>query len=127
VSISPDIAQLPDKLPIDAALVRLALGSVINNALRFTPYGGKVIVTGKVEDCYAAIYVRDTGTGIPDDIVQKIYDPFLTTYEGAPGLGLTIAKAAIERHSGTITVEKTLPGDGTTMKILLPLSSTTKI
>ncbi|MBF0320121.1 MAG: sensor histidine kinase [Nitrospirae bacterium] len=125
VSISSNIELLPDMLPIDAPIIRLALVNVIKNALRFTPYGGKVIVTGKVEDSHAAIYVCDTGTGIPGDIVEKIYDPFFTTYEGAPGLGLTIARAAIERHGGTIAVDQTLPGDGTTIKILLPLPYST--
>ncbi|MBF0556425.1 MAG: hypothetical protein HQK96_18055 [Nitrospirae bacterium] len=121
VSISSNIAQLPNKLPIDAALIRLALHNVIVNALRFTPYAGKVIVTGTVDDQNAAIFVSDTGPGIPDDIAGKIFDTFFTTHEEAAGLGLTIAKAAIERHSGTITVNKTRPGVGTTMKILLPL------
>ncbi|MBF0457628.1 MAG: sensor histidine kinase [Nitrospirae bacterium] len=120
VSISSNIAQLPDKLPVDDTLVGLALYNAIVNALHFTPYGGKVVVTGTMDDQNAAIFISDTGPGIAEDIAGKVFDPFFTTHEDAAGLGLTIAKAAIERHSGTITVDKTQPGGGTTMKILLP-------
>ncbi|MBF0567326.1 MAG: sensor histidine kinase [Nitrospirae bacterium] len=122
VSISSNIAQLPEKLLIDAAIVHLAIVNVIVNALRFTPYGGKVIVTGTMDDQNAAIFISDTGQGIPDDIAGKVFDAFFTTDEDAAGLGLTIAKTAIERHSGTITVEQSMQGNGATMKILLPLS-----
>ncbi|MEO5361312.1 MAG: sensor histidine kinase [Nitrospirota bacterium] len=122
VSISSNISELPDKLPIDALLISLSIVNVIINALRFTPYGGKVIVTGTVEDTNAAIYISDTGPGIPEEIIGKIFDPFFTTVEEAAGLGLTIAMTAIKRHNGTITVlNNSRPECGTTVKILLPV------
>ncbi|MCG6551962.1 MAG: sensor histidine kinase [Candidatus Magnetominusculus sp. LBB02] len=121
IPVSSNIAELPDTLNIDAALLRPALYNVIVNAMRFSPYGGKVTVAGTVENSHAAIYVSDTGPSIPDDISEKVFEPSFTTMDGAPGLGLTIARAAIERHSGTIAVDKTKQGGGTVMKITLPL------
>ncbi|MDZ4384000.1 MAG: ATP-binding protein, partial [Nitrospirota bacterium] len=69
---------------------------------------------------YASINIGDTGTGIPEDIRGKIFDPFYTTKVQGLGLGLTLTQRIVESHSGQIEVESR-EGKGTTFIINLPL------
>ncbi len=68
-----------------------------------------------------AIIVRDDGSGIPADILPRLFEPFLTTKETGRGvgLGLAISRSILERHSGSIDVQSE-PGRGTTFTITLP-------
>jgi signal transduction histidine kinase len=73
---------------------------------------------------FVAITVRDTGVGIPPDILPRIFDPFFTTKpigEGT-GLGLSVTYSIVERHGGEITVESE-PGRGTTFMVALPIDA----
>ena len=69
------------------------------------------------------IQVRDDGSGIPPDILARIFEPFMTTKESGQGvgLGLAISHSIVERHRGTISVQSEL-GRGTTFTITLPLN-----
>lgn len=68
------------------------------------------------------VEVRDDGSGIPDDILPRIFEPFLTTKEGAKsvGLGLAVSQNIVERHSGKIEVQSKT-GKGTTFTVTLPV------
>ena len=67
------------------------------------------------------IKVQDTGEGIPNDQLDKIYDPFYTTKDNGSGLGLAVVYRIINEHHGQIQVESSL-NQGTSFKISLPLS-----
>jgi signal transduction histidine kinase len=69
----------------------------------------------------ARIRVRDTGAGIPPDVLAQIFDPFFTTKEDQQrtGLGLAVARSIVEQHGGEIAVEST-PGKGTEFVVALP-------
>ncbi len=71
------------------------------------------------EGRYVKFSIRDYGTGIPPEHLQKIFDPFFTTKPKGSGLGLAIAYSIVERHDGHIAVES-VPGKGTTFHIYLP-------
>ena len=73
------------------------------------------------EDNFAKIEVEDTGKGIPDDVIPKIFDPLFTTKQEGTGLGLPSCKNIVEQHGGTIEV-KTEFGKGTTFTIKLPIT-----
>jgi len=73
------------------------------------------------------IVVRDDGSGIPADILPRIFEPFLTTKETGRGvgLGLAISHSILERHNGTIEVQSQV-GRGTTFTVTLPVDTETK-
>jgi signal transduction histidine kinase len=120
------------KIYADAGSLRQLLMNLLLNAIYFTPEGGNIFIKTEpddasqeqgVKECRSRIRlsVRDTGTGIPSDLIDKIFDPFFTTKpigEGT-GLGLTICHKIVEEHGGTIDVESK-PEKGATFTITLP-------
>ncbi len=68
------------------------------------------------------IYISDTGTGIPEESLTRIFDPFFTSKKNGTGLGLSICQGIIENHGGTITAQSVL-GEGTTFQIWLPIGN----
>ncbi len=72
------------------------------------------------DGAWAEVAVTDTGPGIPADVLPHIFDPFFTTKEKGTGLGLSVVYGIVQRHGGAIEVASA-PGQGTTMRLLLPL------
>jgi len=96
--------------------------NLLDNAIKFTPKGGNVILSYEVRDGEVQFAVKDTGPGINPRDLQKIFDPFWQAKPGAhfgAGLGLAIAKALVEQHNGRIWAEST-PGAGTTVFFTIP-------
>ena len=117
----------PQAIPGDADRLRdQVLGNLISNALKFTPEGGRVSVRGRPDGDWMVIEVEDTGTGIPQDQLQHVFDKFFQVGEQArsqgAGLGLTIAHEVVTGHAGRITAESEL-GVGTLFRIRLPLNA----
>lgn len=97
--------------------------NLLQNGLHALPNGeGRLTVETGLRDAHVFFSVRDTGTGIPDDIRARIFEPHFTTKppgEGT-GLGLSIAYRIVEDHQGHFAVEST-PGEGTTMTVMIPV------
>jgi signal transduction histidine kinase len=113
---------VPDLDPIEVDPVRIGevLSNLLLNAVRHTPSGGSVTVAAGRADGGIAFSVRDTGTGIPPDVLPHVFDRFVKAADtGGAGLGLAIAKSLVEAHGGEITAESS-PGNGTTMRFVLP-------
>jgi len=110
------------KIHADAGSLRQLLMNLLLNAIYFTPEGGSIsITTGPDAAGRVRLTVRDTGAGIPQELLGKVFDPFFTTKpvgEGT-GLGLTISHRIVEEHRGTIEAESQ-PGKGTAFIITLP-------
>ncbi len=110
----------------DPNLVQSALANLIKNAIQFNSAGGRVRVSTKVQDGEVALTVADDGPGISQDQLDTIFSTFYqvdgssTRAVGGTGLGLTIAKRAIESHGGRIDVSSEV-GVGSTFTIFLPL------
>jgi two-component system sensor histidine kinase PilS (NtrC family) len=128
IEYSPPPTEL--RVPADADLLHRALFNLILNAVQFSPEGGVVRVD--VEDLRSAIGngrvsvrspvrigVRDSGPGVPESDVGKIFDPFYTTREGGSGLGLSVVHRAVEAHRGVILVER-WEGGGAEFSVYLP-------
>jgi len=88
------------------------------NALDAMPEGGELVISTQQEDKNVVITFKDTGTGIEENQVEKIFYPFFTTKDQGTGLGLAIAYRIMEEHGGAITVDS-MPGTGTTFKVIL--------
>ncbi|MGQ9808249.1 MAG: ATP-binding protein [Armatimonadota bacterium] len=114
------------RLNVDQDLMRRVLVNLLGNAVKFTPKDGEVSVeTAPAEDGMAHLVVRDTGYGIPESDLQRIFDKYAQVKgqkKAGPstGLGLTFCRLAVDAHGGRIWAESEL-GKGTQMHILLPL------
>lgn len=113
---------------VDPERMAQVLGNLVSNALRHTPAGGQISLAAAQRGNHAVLTVRDNGTGIAPDNIQRIFTRFYRgdearqAHEGESGLGLAIAKSLVELHGGTISVASTL-GEGTAFTIALPVGS----
>ncbi|MEO8877642.1 MAG: response regulator [Polyangiaceae bacterium] len=122
-------STVPEKLPLisaDAHRLRQVLYNLLSNALKFTPSGGTVVLAGKVIDARLEVSVRDSGVGIREEDLPRLFLEFtqLTSTrdvnaEGT-GLGLALTKKLVELHGGTITVASTY-GEGSTFTVQFPI------
>jgi len=101
--------------------------NLIGNALRYTPNGGSITLDAAVVDSLVRFAVMDTGSGIPKEYQERIFEKFYQVPESGPkgtGLGLYIAKEIVRAHGGEIGVESD-PGEGSTFWFTLPLVANT--
>ncbi|HQR18466.1 MAG TPA: ATP-binding protein [Gemmatimonadales bacterium] len=109
----------------DAEGVRLVLRNLFDNALRYTPAGGSITFRGVADEDGIALQVEDTGTGIPQEHLTRIFerfyrvDPSRSRAEGGTGLGLAIVRHTVEAHGGRVGAESQL-GRGTTIACWFP-------
>jgi heavy metal sensor kinase len=109
----------------DEGLLRQAVVNILDNAIKYTPPGGTIRVAVRDQPGVAGIEVADSGPGIPADQRDKIFDRFYRVEKDRPrdaggvGLGLAIAKWAVEANGGAIEVESR-EGQGSTFRIVLP-------
>ncbi|MFU0842137.1 MAG: Sensor protein QseC [Burkholderia sp.] len=103
--------------------IRLMMTNLTDNAVRYTPEGGRIEIRTRMEDGSAVIEVCDSGPGIPPAERSRVFDRFyraLGTKTQGTGLGLAIVKRIIDIHRGTIAIDDGLDGRGTTFRIRLP-------
>jgi two-component system sensor histidine kinase BaeS len=124
VELSVAIAEEVPLLELDPIRIREVLANLIANALRYTPAGGKIQVTGQLNgsDQAVTVLVSDTGSGIPSETLPHIFDRFYKSGSSrGTGLGLAIAKNLIIAHGGEISAQSEgLLGHGTTIRFMLP-------
>jgi PAS domain S-box-containing protein len=104
----------------DANALQQVLLNLLTNAREALHGRGEITIeTGHVSDESVRLIVRDTGDGIPSDVLPRIFDPFYTTKSEGSGLGLSISYGIVRDHQGTIDVQST-PGQGTTFVLTFP-------
>lgn len=109
-------AELPEtKLRADADLLRRVFENLFDNAIRHTPKGGKVELSSRVDGDRLSLTLSDSGPGVPAELRERIFDPFVQAEGGqrsvgGRGLGLTFCRLAVEAHGGRIWVEDGSPG-----------------
>jgi len=97
-------------------LLRRAIENVLRNAIRYSPRDSVIRMNLAESDAEASIEIRDRGPGVPSEAVARLFDPFFRVEEarvpngGGSGLGLSIAKRAVQLHQGVITAENAAPG-----------------
>jgi two-component system phosphate regulon sensor histidine kinase PhoR len=121
------IVDCPDDLPqitADAFRLQQVVVNLIHNSIKFTPEGGKVLVSAVVEDKYIRFSVSDTGKGISSSDLPRIFERFFkadrSRSSSGTGLGLAIARHTVEVHNGKIFAESTI-GKGSTFSFIIPL------
>jgi signal transduction histidine kinase len=117
--IAPDLA-----IEGDRQLLAQALSNLLDNAVKYVPEGGKIVLTAEMHGDKAEIHLDDSGPGIPPEMRKKVFDRFVRvdpsrTLPGT-GLGLSLVKAFIELHQGNITLSDSTLG-GTSFIIVLPV------
>lgn len=127
--------QIPENdvyLFCDSEKLEIVLTNLLLNAIQAMNNSGKIFIRLNKEEingedpntCFVVIEVEDTGPGIPDVLLSKIFDPLFTTRQIGTGLGLVSCKSIIEKHGGIISV-KTKVGQGTTFIMKIPMLKTT--
>lgn len=129
VSAEKDGIRLTTKIDKDVELegsavsaLRVALSNLLLNALQATPPGGEVTITQATEGDNLVIYVSDGGPGIPDDLRQRIWEPFFTTKQRGTGLGLAIVRKRMQEAGGTARLTTRVNGSGARFELRVPLS-----
>lgn len=110
---------------VDPLRIVFALNAIFENAIKFTPSGGEIVLSGEVSEREITLTVTDNGAGVPPEEIAKIFekfyqiDPYHTGQIRGFGLGLFYARQFIRDHGGTINF-KSVPGQGTAVSIVLP-------
>jgi PAS domain S-box-containing protein len=117
------ILDLDEKIPVtefDERFMKQAFLNLIKNAIAAMNEGGVLTIKTEGTDAEIQISVSDTGTGIPEENLSKIFEPYFTTKETGSGLGLTLVFKIIKEHKGEVTV-KSRKGAGSCFMITLPV------
>lgn len=116
------VGSYPDIL-VDGDMIRRVLVNLLENACKFTPVGGTISTGARAQGSEVLFWVHDTGKGMPPEVLEKIFDKFISLQsENMPrglGLGLAFCRLAIQAHSGSIWAESQ-EGEGSTFFFKLP-------
>ncbi len=112
---------VPLAVQVTPSRVVQALRRILTNAIEVSADGGEVRAGLDRDGDDGVMTLQDQGPGIPSQIADRLFEPFVTTRTGRPGLGLALARQAIELHGGTLTAGSNDPGPGATFTVRLPL------
>ena len=125
IGFSVAVPSVETTVRLDPLRIRQVLWNLVHNAAKFTPRGGRIEVRAAVEDGDAVFHVVDDGVGVDPKDLPFIFERFRqadgssTRLHRGAGIGLTLAKAFVELHGGSISVESA-PGSGATFKVRIP-------
>jgi two-component system phosphate regulon sensor histidine kinase PhoR len=123
--------ECPDKMPAvrgDAGRLRDVIQNLLDNAVQYTPTGGRIVISASAKNGDVVFDVSDNGIGIPQADLERIFERFYRVDDarsreaGGTGLGLAIAKHIVEAHSGKIWVESTV-GEGSSFHFSIPIAN----
>ena len=135
--VRPNAPTHPLTLRLDPALGTImgdrdkltqVLANLLNNAVKYSPNGGEIVVSTRVEGTAAHLVVRDHGMGIPNEALESIFERYgrvesrATRYIRGTGLGLPIVRQIVQLHGGTVWAESTV-GEGSVFHVTLPIAA----
>jgi len=128
-TLSVDIPEGPLMLDADPVRLSQVFANLLNNSAKYTPPGGEVGISVRVEDGHAVVCVRDNGEGIPPQMLGRVFNMFTQVNTGARaqgglGIGLTLARTLVHLHGGTIEAFSKGSNKGCEFVVRLPLSAT---
>jgi PAS domain S-box-containing protein len=122
-----DLPEEPVTLMADPVRLAQIVANLLNNAAKYTEDGGRISLSGRCEGSHAVISVRDTGVGIPIEVLPRVFDLFSQadrTYhraQGGLGIGLTLVRTLVELHGGSVSAKSEGIGRGSEFTVRLPL------
>ncbi len=124
IDFSASVEENVKNLYLDKEKIQVVLNNLIQNAIKFTASGGEVSLKLSSENNSVIFTLSDTGTGIPEEKLSDIFEPYFGTTEGTNkekgmGLGLWIANTFVKLHDGSIIVESK-PGKGSVFTVIIP-------
>lgn len=124
IDIQLSFAPTLPRLLGDGGQLRQVFTNLMVNALQAMPHGGTITITTTANDAHAILIVEDTGIGIAEDVMDKLFLPFFTTKDVGvgTGLGLPVAHGIVAAHGGSIHVQSKV-GQGSRFEIRLPLAT----
>jgi signal transduction histidine kinase len=124
VSLTLEGGAAPAWVKADAQRLLQVLSNVLDNALKFTPAGGTVLVSVMQQPMALEVRVRDNGSGISEDMLPRVFDLYAgTTPPRGMGIGLTVARRIVQMHNGDIAIFSEGVQKGTEVVITLPAGS----
>ena len=120
-----------EPLVVEADPVRLTqvFANLLNNAAKFTESGGQISLSARLEDSHVVVSVRDTGIGIPSEMLSEVFDLFTqvdraySRTQGGLGIGLTLVKRLVDMHGGQVEAYSEGPGSGSEFVVRLPVAN----
>lgn len=125
IRLSFQIAPMVDRVLADKVQIQQVVLNLIRNAIEAMEDGSRrdlVVGAAPADDRMVEVFVSDTGPGISSDIVDQLFQPFMTTKAQGMGVGLSISRTIVEAHGGRIWVESQ-PSGGTTFRFTLPAAN----
>jgi PAS domain S-box-containing protein len=122
-----DLPEEPVRLMADPVRLAQVVANLLNNAAKYTEEGGRISLSARRDGKHAVISVRDTGVGIPAELLPRVFDLFSQadrTYhraQGGLGIGLTLVRTLVELHGGTVSAKSEGVGHGSEFTVRLPL------
>ncbi len=124
VTLAAELGEVPE-INMDEKYMKQALLNIVQNALQAMPDGGSLIVKTFQRGERVFVEIIDTGKGIPEGLIEKVFEPYYTTKEFGSGLGLTIVYKIVKEHMGEIFVNSK-EGKGTTFGMSFPIPQKVK-
>ena len=128
-TLEVEFPMAPSYVDGDGARLVQVFANALNNAVKFTPRGGRIWFTAERQSDEVIVRIRDTGLGIAPDVLPRVFDmfqqaePMLERSAGGLGIGLTLARRLVEMHEGRIEVRSPGQGQGTEVEIRLPTTA----
>jgi signal transduction histidine kinase len=131
ITLELDMASYLPTIEVDPGRMTQVLTNILDNALRHTPEGGKIVLSAQELDHQIELAIQDSGPGLKKEDLQRIFDRFYRTdasrqrdgaFAGGSGLGLAIAKSIVQAHGGQLVAESE-PGNGLKVIVTLPRKS----
>jgi len=130
-ALTVELPAPPIRLDADPARLEHVVSNLLNNAARYTMPGGRIWLRAAREGDEAVVRVRDTGIGVPPDVLGRVFEPFvqsdgsLARSEGGLGIGLTLVRSLVEMHGGSVEAHSPGLGQGSELVVRFPLHVTT--
>jgi CheY-like chemotaxis protein len=125
--LSVDLPLLPVPVDVDPVRISQVVSNLLSNAAKYTPHGGRIVLTARIEGNEAVVTVRDNGVGIAADMLAAVFEMFtqvarsIERANGGLGIGLSLVRRLVELHGGAVSAQSAGVGLGSSFAVRLPL------